>query len=231
VQLPSRLSGCTCLHLALLHCHPPSTFPAACLHAPLPACTHVTAGIRREAEREAGIPDFLLMSSLAGGTGSGFGSALLEVLADEYPCSTVTAVAVAPGRAGGSDTATQSINCCMALQHLSMHAHAVLLLDNQVLLDQLNARCSSSSRATRVPAVSTAARSTSNSSRKNPLGTTPGRACLQGVNELAAQALLGLLWPVGEADQLARRTNTRQLVRHLFSSPSLARLEVQAVYS
>lgn len=118
----------------------------------------------------------------------------------------------------------------MALQHLSMHAHAVLLLDNQVLLDQLNAKSSSSSRATsRVPAVSSAARSTSSTSRKHTLGTSPGRACLQGVNELAAQALLGLLWPVGEADQLARRTSTRQLVRHLLSSLTLPKL-VQALY-
>lgn len=64
------------------------------------AMTHLPAGVRKESEREAGVPDFLLLSSLAGGTGSGFGSALLETLADEYPCSTVAAAAVAPGRAG-----------------------------------------------------------------------------------------------------------------------------------
>lgn len=153
------------------------------------------------------MPDFLLLSSLAGGTGSGFGSALLETLADEHPLSTLAAVAVAPGRAGGSDTATQSINCCLALRHLSQHAHAVLLCDNQVLLDQLNNNNNNSTTA----AGGSSSRAGS-ASRRGPSGAVSGRACLQGVNELAAQALLGLLWPLGEADQLARRTNIRQLV-------------------
>jgi hypothetical protein len=183
----------------------------------------VTAGVRQEAEKEAGVPDFLLLSSLAGGTGSGFGSALLEVLADEYPCSTIAAAAVAPGRGGGSDTATQSINCCLALQHLSQHARAVLLLDNQVLLDQLNSKLSSSSRGvTSRGGASGSTRSSSSTGLGSSSSARPGasggpaagsgRACLQGVNELAAQALLGLLWPVGGADQLAGRSNIRQLV-------------------
>jgi hypothetical protein len=167
------------------------------------------AGIRCEAEREAGVPDFLLLSSLAGGTGSGFGSALLESLADAYPCSTVAAAVVAPGRAGGSDTATQSINCCLALQHLSQYSHAVLLLDNQVMLDQLNA---SISRQARTTSSTTSSSSAGRAGGAGSLAAVSGRACLQGVNQLAAQALLGLLWPVGEADQLARRTNIRQLV-------------------
>lgn len=41
-----------------------------------------------------------MMASLAGGTGSGTGSALLEALADEYPASTIAAAAVAPGHTG-----------------------------------------------------------------------------------------------------------------------------------
>lgn len=168
------------------------------------------AGIRCEAEREAGVPDFLLLSSLAGGTGSGFGSALLEALADTYPCSTVAAAVVAPGRAGGSDTATQSINSCLALQHLSQYAQAVLLFDNQVLLDQLNAGISRQAR-TRSGSSGSSSGSTSKGAG-GLLAPVSGRACLQGVNQLVAQALVGLLWPVGEADQLARRTNMRQLV-------------------
>lgn len=110
-----------------------------------------------------------------------------------------------PQHAGGSDTATQSINCCLALQHLSHYAHAILMLDNQVLLDQLDA----SNRQTS---------SSSSSNRKVARGSitaVSGRACLQGVNELAAQALAGLLWPVGDADQLACNTNIRQLVSAL----------------
>ncbi len=58
------------------------------------------AGVRKEAELVGGVTDFLLMGSLAGGTGSGTGSALLEILADEYPASTIAAVAIAPGHTG-----------------------------------------------------------------------------------------------------------------------------------
>jgi hypothetical protein len=118
---------------------------------------------------------------------------------------------VAPGRAGGSDTATQSINCCLALQHLSQYAHAVLLLDNQVMLDQLNASISRQARTTSSSATSSKS-GAGRASGAGLLAAVSGRACLQGVNQLAAQALLGLLWPVGEADQLAQRTNIRQLV-------------------
>lgn len=56
--------------------------------------------MRKECEAAHGVPDFLMMASLAGGTGSGLGSALLEAVADEYPASTIAAVAVAPGRTG-----------------------------------------------------------------------------------------------------------------------------------
>lgn len=52
------------------------------------------------------------------------------------------------------DSTVQSINSCLALQHLSDYAHAVVLLDNQALLNTLNssqhhntAASSSSSKA------------------------------------------------------------------------------------
>jgi hypothetical protein len=35
------------------------------------------------------------------------------------------------------DSPVQSINSCLAMQHLAQYAHAVVLLDNQALLDQL----------------------------------------------------------------------------------------------
>jgi hypothetical protein len=47
------------------------------------------------------------------------------------------------GSAG--DSPVQSINSCLAMQHLSTYAHAVVLLDNQALLDQLNFKSGSSS--------------------------------------------------------------------------------------
>jgi hypothetical protein len=69
-----------------------------------------------------------------------------------YPC----AILVPAG-----DSPVQSINSCLAMQHLSLYAHAVVLLDNQALLDQINSKGSSSS--------------SSSSSTRGDAGSSTGR--------------------------------------------------------
>jgi hypothetical protein len=61
----------------------------------------VLAAARRQAERCDGLPDFLMLHSLGGGTGSGLGSAVLEGLRDEYPAAVLATVSVAPSLSGG----------------------------------------------------------------------------------------------------------------------------------
>jgi len=136
------------------------------------------------------------------------------------------------------DTSIQSINSCLAMQHLQMYADAVLLLDNQSILDHLNSSCSTNRGSSgllpnkqpsaiqqRVAATSALQGCTASGTgevagrgilrRPNPQSPASfgsGRACLAQVNQVAAEALMGLLWPLGETDLLAGRSNIRQLV-------------------
>ncbi len=87
-------------------------------------------GIRREAEEADGSPNFLLLHSLAGGSGSGMGSRILEHLRATFPLSHIAAASVAPRAAG--DTPMQSLNSVMALSFLQSYADVVLLFSNQV---------------------------------------------------------------------------------------------------
>ncbi|WIA36870.1 hypothetical protein OEZ86_008121 [Tetradesmus obliquus] len=196
----------------------------------------VMEGIRREAEAAAGAVDFLLLASLAGGTGSGTGSALLQELADQFPASTLAAVAVAPGRTG--DSPVQSINSCLAMQHLSQHAHAVLLLDNQALLDQLSSEARSSSNSSSSSSAASQGQPRLVRKPAGAAGNAPSPpaaaaaaavlrgACLAGVNRLAAEALAGLLWPLSQQDALAGRSSVRQLVATVCADPLTKCVEV-----
>jgi hypothetical protein len=72
----------------------------------------------RQAEEADGCPNFLLLHSLAGGSGSGMGSRLAEHLRDAYPLSYLAAASIAPRAAG--DTPMQSLNAVMALSFLQV---------------------------------------------------------------------------------------------------------------
>ncbi len=78
----------------------------------------VIDGIRREAEECDGCPSFLLLHSLAGGSGSGMGSRLLEHLRADFPLSYIVAASVVPRVAG--DTPMQSLNATMALSFVQV---------------------------------------------------------------------------------------------------------------
>lgn len=60
----------------------------------------VLEGIRREVEECDSAPDFLLVHSLAGGSGSGLGCRLLEALRESYDLNYIASVSVAPRHDG-----------------------------------------------------------------------------------------------------------------------------------
>lgn len=73
-----------------------------------------------------------LFMSLAGGTGSGVGSALAELLRQEYPKAYLSTVVVAPFRNG--DTPVQHYNFCLALSACQDVADCIIMKDNDHLL-------------------------------------------------------------------------------------------------
>jgi len=90
--------------------------------------------IDREAEGCDNLEGFIMTHAIAGGTGSGLGSLLLEKLNDMYPKNLVQTYSVFPASDdGGSDTVVQPYNSMLTLKRLTLHADCVVVLDNVAL--------------------------------------------------------------------------------------------------
>lgn len=88
--------------------------------------------LRRELERVDRLQSVVIHHSLAGGTGSGVGSALLQYLREACPALTITTSSVGPFSSG--DCATQWYNTAFSLSALTEYADAVLYRDNDISL-------------------------------------------------------------------------------------------------
>jgi tubulin gamma len=72
------------------------------------------------------------MHSIAGGTGSGLGSFLLERLNDKFPKKLIQTYSVFPNAQEG-DVVVQPYNSILTLKRLINHADSVVVLDNGAL--------------------------------------------------------------------------------------------------
>ncbi|KAK2950691.1 putative Tubulin gamma-1 chain [Blattamonas nauphoetae] len=97
--------------------------------------TGLFENIDREAEGCDSLEGFILCHSLAGGTGSGYGSYLLEKLRERYPDKLIQTYSVFPAP-DGSDVVVQTYNSILTMQRLIEHADATVVLDN-VALNQI----------------------------------------------------------------------------------------------
>jgi len=102
--------------------------------------------IDREADGSDSLEGFILTHSIAGGTGSGMGSYILERLADRYPKKLVQTYSVFPNQetaansdvvlssnVGVSDVVVQPYNSLLTLKRLTKSADCVVVLDNTAL--------------------------------------------------------------------------------------------------
>lgn len=87
--------------------------------------------IDREADGSDSLEGFTLVHSIAGGTGSGFGSYLLERLNDHYPKKLIQTYSVFPDM---NDVVVQPYNCLLTLKWLTLNADSVVVLDNKALI-------------------------------------------------------------------------------------------------
>lgn len=82
-------------------------------------------------DRELGYADslegFTLCHSIAGGTGSGMGSNILEAICDRYPKKVVQTYSIFPNQAESSDVVVQPYNSLLTLKRLTLNAGAVPL--------------------------------------------------------------------------------------------------------
>ncbi len=89
--------------------------------------------VDREADGSDSLEGFVLTHSIAGGTGSGLGSFLLESLNDRFPKKIIQTYSVFPNADQVSDVVVQPYNSLLTLKRLSLNADATIVLDNSSL--------------------------------------------------------------------------------------------------
>eukprot|EP00933_Yihiella_yeosuensis_P029668 TRINITY_DN23300_c0_g1_i1.p1 TRINITY_DN23300_c0_g1~~TRINITY_DN23300_c0_g1_i1.p1 ORF type:complete len:467 (+),score=67.06 TRINITY_DN23300_c0_g1_i1:103-1503(+) len=88
----------------------------------------------READGSDSLEGFVLIHSIAGGTGSGMGSYLLEGINDRYPKKLIQTYSVFPLLSSDtSDVVVQPYNSVLTLKRLTLNADCVVVLDNTAL--------------------------------------------------------------------------------------------------
>lgn len=85
----------------------------------------------REAEGCDVLEGFMVTHSIAGGTGSGLGSMVLETLRERYPKKLIQTYSVFPMEDGGVNIAPY--NAILAMKRLTLEADCVVVLDNTAL--------------------------------------------------------------------------------------------------
>jgi len=81
--------------------------------------------IDREADNSDSLEGFMLLHSIAGGTGSGAGSYLLEKLNDRYPKKLIQTYSVFPNNEN-SDVVVQPYNSLLTMKRLIMNCDATV---------------------------------------------------------------------------------------------------------
>lgn len=106
-----------------------------CKHGPT-AVSKVLDKAQKQAERCDRLDGFLVLMSVAGGTGSGVGAYVTECLRDCFPHSTIMNQVVWPYASG--EVIVQGYNTILTTAHLQKVSDAILVLQN----DQLHKACS-----------------------------------------------------------------------------------------
>lgn len=89
--------------------------------------------IDKEIDATENFEGFQLLHSVAGGTGSGLGSSLLEAISDRYPKKFLTTYSVFPS--DESEVVIQPYNTILTLRRLSENSDASIVFDNNALLN------------------------------------------------------------------------------------------------
>lgn len=102
-----------------------------------PKCADIVLEmLQSQAERCDHLSGFLILMSVAGGTGSGVGAYLTECIRDDYPSSSILNTVVWPYFSG--EVIVQDYNAVLTTSHLQRATDGIVLLQN----DQLHKACS-----------------------------------------------------------------------------------------
>ena len=75
----------------------------------------------------------MLLHSIAGGTGSGLGSFLLERMNDRFPKKIIHTYSVFPDTTNSGDVVVHPYNSLLSMRRLTQNADSVVVLDNGAL--------------------------------------------------------------------------------------------------
>jgi hypothetical protein len=95
--------------------------------------------IDREADGSDSLEGFMLLHSIAGGTGSGLGSFMLERLNDRFPKKLIQTYSVFPNTQDG-DIVVQPYNSLLSMRRLTQNADSVVSI-RRALLTRLELTC------------------------------------------------------------------------------------------
>ncbi|KAJ2156634.1 gamma-tubulin [Coemansia sp. RSA 552] len=96
-------------------------------------CEDLLEMLDREADNSDSLEGFNLLHSIAGGTGSGLGSFLLERMSDRFPKKLLQTYSVFPNSEDSSDVVVQPYNSLLTMKRLCRSADCVMVLDNAAL--------------------------------------------------------------------------------------------------
>lgn len=130
----------------------------------------IMSAMRKEIERCDSYCGTLLIHSLSGGTGSGVGSRVVELLRDDYPLNYIVSCAVAPFSTGESPL--QNYNSLLSLSALSRLSDGIMMFSNDDVLWRLKKR------------------------HRSQAGDQPAVVSLLDINHQIAACLGGLIAPV-----------------------------------
>lgn len=101
----------------------------------------VMDALQREVESCDLLESFFMTHSVAGGTGSGFGSLLLEEIKNTFPKKSLNSFSIFPNNDEISDVVVQPYNSVLSLQRLFLHCDSVVVMNNgslsKIALDSL----------------------------------------------------------------------------------------------
>ncbi|DBB09490.1 hypothetical protein WJX82_001857 [Trebouxia sp. C0006] len=87
--------------------------------------------VRREAEQADYLGGFLLLQSMAGGTGAGLGTYVAEAIRDTFPSSFLMNHCIWPYQSG--EVIVQNYNSLLTLAHLAEISDGIILMENSAL--------------------------------------------------------------------------------------------------
>ena len=84
------------------------------------------------------MPTFSIFHSLVGGTGSGSGSYILELIKDEFLGKFITSYSIIPNQKQHSDTVVQPYNSILSIRWLTLYCDSVVFFENNSIEKIIN---------------------------------------------------------------------------------------------